>query len=84
MTHSGVGALTAIASVLIIGKADRFSCGKQIASYLGLSRRKIPAESDADWDTSANRTTPCYVSCWWKLQRSRYAVMRNGAKGFST
>ena len=36
MTHPGVGALTAIAFVLIIGKADRFGCGKQIASYLGL------------------------------------------------
>jgi hypothetical protein len=36
MTHPGVGALTAIAFVLIIGEADRFGCGKQIASYLGL------------------------------------------------
>src|ERR1039458_7312022 len=40
-THPGVGALTALAFVLIIGRADRFQCGKQIASYLGLvpSRR---------------------------------------------
>ncbi len=36
MTHPGVGALTALAFVLIIGKADRFQCGKQVASYLGL------------------------------------------------
>jgi Transposase IS116/IS110/IS902 family len=35
MTHPGVGALTAFAFVLIIGKADRFECGKQVASYLG-------------------------------------------------
>jgi len=35
-THPGVGPLTALAFVLIIGKADRFQCGKQIASYLGL------------------------------------------------
>src|SRR5450759_3367213 len=35
-THPGVGSLTALAFVLIIGKADRFQCGKQIASYLGL------------------------------------------------
>ena len=35
-THPGVGALTALAFVLIIGRADRFQCGKQIASYLGL------------------------------------------------
>jgi hypothetical protein len=33
MTHPGVGPLTALAFVLIIGGADRFQCGKQIASY---------------------------------------------------
>jgi hypothetical protein len=27
-------------------------------------RRKIPVESAADWDTSVNRATPCYVFCW--------------------
>ena len=36
MTHPGVGSLTALAFVLIIGKAERFQCGKQIAAYLGL------------------------------------------------
>jgi transposase len=46
MTHPGVGALTALAFVLIIGKAERFQCGKQIASYLGL----VPLE-----DSSGNR-----------------------------
>jgi transposase len=42
-THPGVGALTALAFVLIIGKADRFECGKQIASYLGL----VPSEESS-------------------------------------
>ena len=46
MTHPGVGALTALAFVLIIGRADRFPCGKQIASYLGL----VPLE-----ESSGNR-----------------------------
>ena len=45
-THPGVGALTALAFVLIIGQADRFDCGKQVASYLGL----VPLE-----DSSGNR-----------------------------
>ena len=36
-THPGVGALTALAFVLIIGRAERFDCGKQVASYLGLA-----------------------------------------------
>ena len=46
MTHPGVGPLTALAFVLIVGKAERFQCGKQIASYLGL----VPLE-----DSSGNR-----------------------------
>jgi transposase len=36
MTHPGVGPLTALVFVLIIGDAERFPCGKQVASYLGL------------------------------------------------
>ncbi len=43
MTHPGVGPLTALAFVLIIGRADRFRCGKQIASYLGL----VPLEDSS-------------------------------------
>jgi transposase len=35
MTHPGVGALKALAFVLLLGEAERFGCGKQIASYLG-------------------------------------------------
>ena len=46
MTHPGVGPLTALGFVLIIGKAERFQCGKQLASYLGL----VPLE-----DSSGNR-----------------------------
>jgi len=45
-THPGVGPLTALAFVLIMGRADRFQCGKQIASYLGL----VPLE-----ESSGNR-----------------------------
>jgi transposase len=43
MTHPGVGALTALAFVLIIGEAERFQCGKQIAAYLGL----VPEENSS-------------------------------------
>jgi transposase len=32
MTHFGVGPITALASVLIIGTPTRFQCGKQIGS----------------------------------------------------
>ncbi len=42
-THPGVGRLTALAFVLIIGQAERFRCGKQVASYLGL----VPGEESS-------------------------------------
>jgi len=45
-THPGVGPITALAFVLVLGTPDRFHCGKQVASYLGL----IPCE-----DSSADR-----------------------------
>jgi transposase len=47
-THPGVGPLTALAFVLLIGNADRFQCGKQVASYLGL----VPLE---DWSGNRRR-----------------------------
>jgi len=53
MTHPGVGALTAVAFVLIIGEANRFDCGKQIAAYLGL----VPEE-----DSSGERRRLGHIS----------------------
>ncbi len=43
MTHPGVGPITALAFVLILGVPDRFRCGKQVGSYLGL----IPCEESS-------------------------------------
>jgi transposase len=40
MTHPGVGPLTALAYVLIIGTPSRFHGGKQIGNYVGM----IPSE----------------------------------------
>jgi transposase len=53
MTHPGVGAVTALAFVLIIGTAERFRCGKQVGSYLGL----IPCE-----DSSGGRQRLGHIS----------------------
>jgi transposase len=52
-THPGVGRLTALAFVLIIGQAERFHCGNQVASYVGL----IPAE-----DSSGERQRLGHIS----------------------
>ena len=40
MTHPGVGPVTALATVLILGPVSRFARGKQVGSYLGM----IPKE----------------------------------------
>ena len=53
MTHPGVGPLTALAFVIIIMTPDRFHCGKQIGSYVGL----IPCE-----DSSAGRQRLGHIS----------------------
>ena len=53
MTHPGVGPLTALAYVLIIGTPVRFDCAKQIGSYVGL----IPSE-----DSSGGRQRLGHIS----------------------
>jgi transposase len=52
-THPGVGPLTGLAYVLVIGTPDRFPCGKKIGSYTGL----IPSE-----DSSAGRQRLGHIS----------------------
>jgi len=43
MTHPGVGPLTALGFELVIGTPQRFHCGKQVASYVGL----VPSEESS-------------------------------------
>jgi len=53
MTHPGVGSITGLAYILVIGTPERFPCGKQIGSYTGL----IPCE-----DSSAGRQRLGHIS----------------------
>jgi transposase len=53
MTHPGVGPLTALAFVLIIGTWERFPCGKQVGNYVGM----IPSE-----DSSAGKQRLGHIS----------------------
>src|SRR5882724_3590035 len=53
MTHPGVGPITGLVYVLVIGTPNRFPCGKQIGSYIGL----IPSE-----DSSAGRQRLGHIS----------------------
>ena len=81
MTHPGVGPLTALAYVLIIGTPERFRCGKQIGSYLGL----IPCE-----DSSAGRQRLGHISkqgnsllrflCWRRRKPLSVAIPNGGVE----
>ena len=53
MTHPGVGPLTALAFVLIIGTWERFPRGKQLGNYVGM----IPSE-----DSSAGKQRLGHIS----------------------
>src|SRR5206468_4513735 len=53
MTHPGVGPITGLVYVLVIGTPDRFPGGKKIGSYIGL----IPSE-----DSSAGRQRLGHIS----------------------
>ena len=53
MTHPGVGPITALAYVLIIGTPERFTRGKQIGTYVGM----IPTE-----DSSADKQRLGHIS----------------------
>jgi transposase len=53
ITHPGVGPLTALAYVLIIGTPTRFQRGKQIGTYVGM----IPSE-----DSSAHKQRLGHIS----------------------
>ena len=56
MTHPGVGALTALAFVLIIGEAERFQCGASRSRPIWVwFQKKSRAGKAGGWDTSANR-----------------------------
>jgi transposase len=64
MTHPGVGPLTELAYVLIIGTPKRFHCGKQIGTYVGMipsedsSARKYPSSRHPEARIDA--TAPIY------------------------
>jgi len=84
MRHPGVGPLMALAFELVIGTPERFHCGKQIASYVGL----VPSEESSGdrrrLGHISNRATPCFAICWSKRPRSRYAASGSGAASSST
>jgi hypothetical protein len=68
-THPGVGSLTALAIVLIIGRADRFQSGEQIASYLGLAPLEVERGSATAGTYHEARQLSVAFSCWSKRRK---------------
>src|SRR5215475_7531983 len=75
MTHPGVGALTALAYVLMLGTPERFHRGKQIGTYVGM----VPSE-----DSSARKQRLGHITkegnCWLRfllVEAAQAAVRTN-------
>jgi len=81
MTHPGVGPLTALAFVLIIGTPERSSAGKQIGSYVGTDPVRGLQCWHQRWDTSPSKAALCFVSCWEKQHKPQHVGMRTGDGG---
>jgi transposase len=66
MTHPGVGPVTALAFVLVVGEVGRFRRSKNLTSYLGL----IPSEQSSGTrrrlGRSRNKATRWCAPCWSK------------------
>jgi len=85
MTHPGVGPLTALAFELVIGTSERFHCGKQIASYVGL----VPSEESSGDSppTGTHQQAGQFTAAlfgWWKRHKLQCAATRSGAASSST
>ena len=69
-THPGVDPLTALAFVLIIGKADRgFNVASRSPVIWGWYRWRNRVGISAGWDISRNKGAHCCVSCWWRQRK---------------
>ena len=74
MTHPGVGPITALAFTLVMGPWERFRCGKQVGSYLGL----IPSEdSSGDHQRLGHISKQGNALLRWLLVEAAHAAVRS-------
>lgn len=76
MTIPGVGAVTALSLVALIGDVSRFATPRQLVGYLGLDPRVASQESEAIAPvTSRGKARPTRTACWsrppWERSRCR-------------
>jgi transposase len=83
MMHPGVGPITALAYVLIIGTPTRCQRGKQIGTYVGM----IPCEEASARKQRLghfSKQGSSLASCCWKQPRRRHGSTRTGGVGTCT
>jgi transposase len=76
VTHPGVGPLTALAFVLIIGTPERFGCSKQIDSYVGL----IPSEHSSAGHKNRSLRPGLPLDSWSRTTPSEENRKKAGAR----
>jgi transposase len=77
MTHPGVGPVTSLAFVLMVGPVTRFQRSKQVVSYLGLNPREHSSGGRQRLGAISKQAIPWYAGCWWKLDTRQRAWMQN-------
>ena len=73
MSHPGVGPLTALATVLVLGPVTRFPTSKHVVSYIGLAPAVAASAAKCRLGISPSKATPCSATSWGKRARWRRA-----------
>ena len=85
MTHPGVGPITGLAYVLVIGTAGSVSLWQETWQlHRADSRARTLAPAGNGWGTSASRAINCCATCWAKQRKQPHGATRTGGVGICT
>ena len=79
LTHPGVGPLTALTTVLVLGPLAGFPDSKHVVSYVGLAPWSTRPPTNSDSARSPSKATPCSAGCWARPLRSPPVGPRSAA-----
>lgn len=77
MTHPGVGPVTALATDVFLGDAQRFDDGKSLASYVGLIPEERSSGRRRRLGRISNKVIRCCAFCGMRLALTRHAAIRS-------
>ena len=84
MSHPGVGPITGLVYVLVIGTPVGFLVASSWAATPGSFRARTLVPAGNGWGTSASRAINCCASCWEKQRRQPHDATRTGDVGMCT